>query len=109
MERLRFIEANTGGRFYVEFNQHELQTIFDVLHGKPVSMLTPLVDAQQAKALSRDMVYRPTPELKALRQSKSVPRLIGHFARELDGEVTDHVPRFTGKSAHVGDVPSWSL
>jgi len=109
IDRLRFIEANTGGRFYIEFDQDELQTIFDVLHGKPVSMLTPLIDAQQAKALSRDMVYRPTPELKALRQSNSVPRVIGHFARELDGEVTDHVPRFTGKPAHVGDVPSWSL
>ncbi|WP_016969509.1 hypothetical protein [Pseudomonas tolaasii] len=109
IERLRFIEANTGGRFYIEFDQHELQAIFDVLHGKPVSMLTPLVDAQQAKALSRDMVYRPTPELKALRQSVPTPRVIGSFAKELDGEVIDHIPRFTGKPAHVGDVPSWSL
>lgn len=109
LERLRFIEANTSRRFYVEFNQDELQTIFDVLHGKSVSALTPLIEAQLSKALSYDVMYMPTPELKALQPSRPAPRIIGHFARELDGEVVDYVPRSPGQSTHAEDVPSWSI
>jgi len=109
LQRLRFIEANTSRRFYVEFNEDELQAIFDVLHGKSVSALAPLIAAQLSKALSHDMMYMPTPELKALQPSEPAPRIIGNFARELDGEVVDHVPCFPGQSTHAEDVPSWSI
>ena len=109
LERLRFIEANTSRRFYVEFNQDELQTIFAVLHGKSVSALAPLIAAQLAKALSHGLMYMPTPELKALQPSEPAPRVIGNFARELDGEVIDLVPHFPVQSTHVDDVPSWSI
>lgn len=109
LERLRFIEANTSRRFYVEFNQDELQTIFDVLHGKSASALDNLIAAQLSKALSHDLMYKPTPELKALQPLEPAPRIIGHFARELDGEVVDYVPRSPGQSTHVDDVPSWSI
>ncbi|MFP3711582.1 hypothetical protein SB783_47195, partial [Paraburkholderia sp. SIMBA_009] len=81
----------------------------DVLHGKSVSALAPLIAAQLSRALGHDLMYMPTPELKALQPSEPAPRVIGNFARELDGEVIDLVPHFPGQSTHVDDVPGWSI
>lgn len=110
IERLRFIEANTSRRLRLEFEIDDagVQMVFDMLHGKPVSTVQPLIDAVLDKALSNDAMYRPTPELKALAVVVA-PRVIGSFSRELDGELIDYVPKLTGQDHHADDVPSWSL
>jgi hypothetical protein len=110
IERLRFIEANTSRRLRLEFEIDEagIQMVFDMLHGKPVSTVQPLIDAVLDKALSNDTMYQPTSELKALGVVVA-PRVIGGFSLELDGELIDYVPRLTGQDHHADDVPSWSL
>ena len=110
IERLRFIESNTSRRLRLEFEIDDagIQMVFDMLHGKPVSTVQPLIDAVLAKALSNDAMHQPTPELKALGVVVA-PRVIGSFSRELDGELIDYVPRLTGQVHHADDVPSWSL
>lgn len=110
IERLRFIEAGTSRRLRLEFEIDDagIQMVFDMLHGKPVSTVKPLIDAVLDKALSNDMVYQPTLELKAL-GAVVVPRVLGCFSSELDGELISFVPRLTGLDPHADDVPLWSL
>jgi hypothetical protein len=110
IERLTFIEANTSKRLRLAFEIDDvgIQMVFDMLHGKSVSTVQPLIDAVLDKALSNDAMYQPTPELKALAVVE-VPRVIGSFSSELDGELISYVPRLTGQDHHADDVPSWSL
>lgn len=92
LERLQFLDANTNHRFRWDFDTIDLQLVFDVLHGKPVSTVDSVIDALYAKALASPVMYQPTEALlQAVQPVVQVPAahrsVTMSFLEELDSQL----------------------
>lgn len=65
LERIQFLFANTNSRFSYNFHFDaiDLRLVFDMLHGRPAHTVTPIINAQYAKALASPIKYQPTEAL----------------------------------------------